>query len=250
VAKVRFVFLVRGVFFLVFSMWIVPLSAEALSSWSIFAKDMAIRLGIVIGFLLVTPRFLGLDSVDAQRIMPAPSQPDSEVVPVFRIPEGEAVPTSAWARIKLKTGPKYQSILVLCACVFLTSLGLDWHNLAHFPLSPLGFAGWLRSISESLCLAAFVGWLLAPSSPRVRHESVASPKRRAGGVSIGGILVLAGVLVASAIFGSVMWEAVARYGIYLIDWGIFILLWLPKPSANQPELLHVVPQSLVQADKA
>jgi hypothetical protein len=86
-------------------MWIVPLSAEALSSWPIFAKDFAIRLGIVIGFLVVTPRFLGLDSVDAQRVTPAPSQPDSESAPVCRIAEGGAGSALVWARIKLKMRP-------------------------------------------------------------------------------------------------------------------------------------------------
>jgi len=231
-------------------MWIVPLSAEALSSWPVFAKDMAIRLGIVIGFLLVTPRFLGLDSVDAQRITPAPSQPDPEVMPIFRIPEGEAGSPLVWARIKQKMGPKYRSILVLCACVFLTSVGSDWRNLAHFPISPIGFAGWLKSISESLCLAAFVGWLLAPSSPRGGHEGVVRQKGRAGRTSIGGILVFVGIVVALGILGGVVWEAFARYGIYLIDGGIFMLLWLPKPSANQPELLHVVPHFPAEADKA
>jgi hypothetical protein len=132
----------------------------------------------------------------------------------------------------------------------LTSVGLDWRNLAHFPFSSLGFAGWLKSIFESLCLAAFVGWLLVPSSHRVRYKSAAPPKRRVGRTSIGGFLVLVGVVVALGIFGGVIGEAFTRYAIYPINGGIFILLWPPKPSANQPELLHVVPRSPVEADKA
>lgn len=38
-------------------------------------------------------------------------------------------------------------------------------------------------------------------------------------------------------------ETVIRWGILLVCWGFFLLLWMPKPDANQPETYHVVPRS-------
>ncbi|MGA8088551.1 MAG: hypothetical protein WCA10_14680 [Terracidiphilus sp.] len=43
-------------------------------------------------------------------------------------------------------------------------------------------------------------------------------------------------------------DTLIRWAILLVFWGFIVLLWLPKPDANQPEQLHVVPSRNSKTD--
>lgn len=80
----------------------------------------------------------------------------------------------------------------------------------------------------------------------VVHQSESPPKRRRALV-VFWIVVLAIYCVTQSSWWShqawvgTLMDTILRWAILLVCWGFLVLLWLPKPDANQPEQLHVVP---------
>ena len=161
-------------YLLILSSLFVPLSH---ASFVHFAKDLFIRLAVVVAFSAATFRVTGVAAVEPYRITPGPSQTITK----------ENVP---------------------------------------------------------------------PVEPRDAHEipgPQSRPKRRRSWL-VFWILVLAVYWVtqtswwAHQLWVSGLMDWVIRWTILLSCWGFLAILWLPKPSANQPETFHIVPSARAESD--
>jgi hypothetical protein len=171
--KRRVRILLYALYLLVLSSLFVPLSH---ASWTQFARELLIRLLIVVAFAAVTLRVINIGTVEAYRI----------------------------------TEPLPQA-------------------LAREEVSPVELQG----------------------TPVVVKPQ--PPKRRRSFLVFWIVVLTIYCLTQTSWWGHQAWvgrlmEVAVRWAILLACWGFLVLLWLPKPDANQPEPLHVVPPDCPNVD--
>jgi len=79
------------------------------------------------------------------------------------------------------------------------------------------------------------------------------PKRRRSFLVFWVVVFAIYYLTQTSWWGHLPWvtrlmETAIRWTISLSFWGFLLLLWLPKPDANQPETYHIVPRDDARTD--
>lgn len=166
----------------------------------------------------------------------------------------------ATKNVRAPWSTRQRVILIFSVVVFALSLASDWHRFYPMLPSPRGLLACLWALVTAFCMALFVGWFLnGVTSTQKRVPELASNRRSARRqlILIAVCIVLAfGYLLSHRIHE--LWvdrtvDAAFGTAISLLCWGCLIVFWMPKPSqmsANQPELLHVVPTRPAQNDRA
>ena len=166
--------LLYALYLLILSSLFIPLSH---ASWAEFAKELLIRLAIVVAFAAATLRFLNAGAVVPYRITGTPPQTAaSEDVSPIELQNPVTTPQSQVSRGRRGALIVFWVVVLAIYCVTQTS----W---------------WSHQ--------AWVGRFMVTS---------------------------------------------IRWAILLICWGFLLLLWMPKPDANQPEALHAVPPDSARID--
>lgn len=243
--------LLRTLYFLILTAIFVPPSAQSYSSWVLFAKDWCIRLAVAIGFVVVTSPLRHLGAANSYRITPAPTQPPSET---------ESLPVETLQTVQFAPAPpallrKQRLIFALCVCVFFVNIAADWNFVRPLLISPQVIVACISAIFSSFCLAAFTGWILSGILFRGKSVGVSPLARRITLIRQWASLFVVFVVIAAAYWigegatrGQPWAERVVETGgrwvIDLICLGCLYIFWMPKSgqmSADQPEVVHVVP---------
>ena len=230
----RRAFLVQVAIFLVFTLILVPLSAEARASWVHFALNMAVRLSIVLAFVAVTPRILG-DNALGDRITPAPDPPPAPLEPAPAAGDAEPLPPRPTPR----RTPAFWALLSVGTAVFLAGFirQITVQSPIRFTLG--GVLSLIGDLLYAFCFGflaicsvlTFTAWLRRPAT-LTRTERL---RRRAIDITV--ILAIAS---GCWLYHTPWWDRFLDWGIGIFCWSCFFILWMPKPSP-QPELLHIVP---------
>ncbi len=166
--------LLYALYLLILSSLFIPLSH---ASWAEFARELLIRLAIVVAFAAATLRFLNAGAVVPYRITEIPPQTaESEDVSPIALQDPLTTPQSQVPRGRRGALFVFWVVVLAVYCVTQTSL---WSHQA-----------WVSRFMETAI----------------------------------------------------------RWAILLICWGLLLLLWMPKPGADQPEALHVVPPDSERID--
>lgn len=163
-----------ALYLLILSALFVPFSHASLAQ---FAKELLIRLAVVVAFAAATLRVIKMGAVEPYRITEtSPEMLEDEVVVPIELQQASELPQP---KLPLK---RRRWILVFWIVVF-----------AIYCLTQTSWWGHLPWVSRLM-------------------------------------------------------ELVIRWTILLSCWGFLLLLWMPKPDANQPESYHVIPRGNARTD--